>query len=69
MPVVGSLLKFSEIVASVVQAVQRFVNFLDIISSSLVNCFIQFYTIYSVKRKYISFICLRGSVMLIKWLS
>lgn len=69
MPVVGSLLKFSEIVASVVQAVQRFVNFLDIISSSLVNCFIQFYTIYNVKRKYISFICLRGSVMLIKWLS
>lgn len=69
MPVVGSLLKFSEIIASVVQAVQRFVNFLDIISSSLVNCFIQFYTIYSVKRKYISFICLRGSVMLIKWLS
>lgn len=69
MPVVGSLLKFSEIVASVVQAVQRFVNFLDIISSSLVNCFIQFYTIYSVKRKYISFICLGGSVMLIKWLS
>lgn len=69
MPVVGSLFKFSEIVASVVQAVQRFVNFLDIISSSLVNCFIQFYTIYSVKRKYISFICLRGSVMLIKWLS
>lgn len=69
MPVVGSLLKFSEIVASVVQAVQWFVNFLDIISSSLVNCFIQFYTIYSVKRKYISFICLRGSVMLINWLS
>lgn len=69
MPVVGSLFKFSEIVASVVQAVQWFVNFLDIISSSLVNCFIQFYTIYSVKRKYISFICLRGSVMLIKWLS
>lgn len=69
MPVVGSLFKFSEIVASVVQAVQWFVNFLDIISSSLVNCFIQFYTIYSVKRKYISFICLRGSVMLINWLS
>lgn len=65
MPVVGSLFKFSEIVASVVQAVQWFVNFLDIISSSLVNCFIQFYAIYSVKRKYISFICLRGSVMLI----
>lgn len=69
MPVVGSFLKFSKIVASVVQAVQWFVNILDIISSSLVNCFIQFYSIYSVKRKYISFICLRGSVMLIKWLS